>query len=129
MVKSAAIDTSVAIRILNNDKVLVKIFTRIPTLYLPVTVEGELLFGALNSERHIKNLKTFKAFIDTCAILNINSEIAKEYAVLRKQLKDSGTPIPENDIWIAATCLVYQLPLATLDKHFSFIKKLSLVKL
>jgi tRNA(fMet)-specific endonuclease VapC len=129
MVKSAALDTNIAIHILNNDKAIVKKISRIPLLYLPVTVEGELLFGALNSGKSIKNLKAFREFISTCPVLNINSNVANEYAAIRKQLKEAGTPIPENDIWIAATCKTYQLPLATLDKHFKKIKGLTLIKL
>lgn len=45
-----------------------------------------------------------------------------------KTLKDKGTPISENDIWIAATCIVYEIPLATNDKHFSNIEGLILIK-
>ena len=32
------------------------------------------------------------------------------------------------DIWIAATCIVYEIPLATNDKHFSNIEGLILIK-
>ena len=68
----------------------------------------------------------YRGFISNCTILNINSAIAEKYASIRKGLKDKGTPIPENDIWIAATCIVYEIPLATNDKHFSNIEGLKL---
>ena len=129
MVKSLALDTNIAIRILNNDKVVIKKISLIPVLYLPVTVEGELLFGALNSGKSIKNLKAYREFISSCPVLNINSSVASEYAAIRKQLKVDGTPIPENDIWIAATCKIYQLPIATRDKHFDYVKGLQIIKL
>ena len=83
MVKPSALDTNIAIRILNNDTVVIKKIARIPVLYLPVTVEGELLFGALNSGKSIKNLKGYREFINSCSILNINSSVAKEYAVIK----------------------------------------------
>ena len=35
-------------------------------------------------------------------------------------------PIPENDIWIAACAMAYGLTVVTADKHFSFIKGISL---
>ena len=38
-----------------------------------------------------------------------------------------GHPLPENDIWIAATCLVNDLSLATLDRHFRAIDGLKLI--
>ena len=42
------------------------------------------------------------------------------------ELKTRGTPIPENDIWIAAIALQYDLILATNDKHMQLIDKLSI---
>ncbi|NTW31459.1 MAG: type II toxin-antitoxin system VapC family toxin [Bacteroidetes bacterium] len=43
-------------------------------------------------------------------------------------MKDKGNPIPENDIWIAATCIVYEISLATNDKHFNNIEGLKLIE-
>ncbi len=45
----------------------------------------------------------------------------------RRQLKNKGKPIPENDIWIAATCIVNNIPLATLDSDFNPISDLILI--
>jgi len=86
-----------------------------------------LLFGATNSGNSKKNLTIYREFILSCTILNINSAIAEQYALIRKRLKDKGTPIPENDIWIAATCIVYEISLATNDKHFKNIGGLTLI--
>lgn len=93
---------------------------------MPVTVCGELLYGALNSNNNKKNIAKYRGFISNCTILNINSAITEQYAAIRKRLKDKGTPIPENDIWIAATCIVYEIPLGTNDKHFRNIDGLKL---
>jgi len=66
---------------------------------------------------------------NACQVLNINELVAEEYAEIRKVLKDKGRPLPENDIWIAATCLVNDVLLATHDRHFEEIDGLKLVKL
>ena len=95
---------------------------------MPVTVCGVLLFGATNSGNSKKNLTKYRGFILSCLILNINSAIAEQYALIRKILKDKGTPIPENDIWIAATCIVYEIPLASNDNHFKNIEGLKLIE-
>lgn len=42
----------------------------------------------------------------------------------RISLKKKGRPIPENDIWIAATCLEHRIPLVTSDSHFNWIEDL-----
>lgn len=63
--------------------------------------------------------------LDTNIIIEVfkgNRHIAN---TLKKLLK-KGTPIPENDIWIAATALQHQLPLYTHDKHFKEVEDLQL---
>ena len=122
-----ALDTNIAIDILNGKKDILTKYEKYSTIHLPVTVCGELLFGAANSVNVKKNLANYRGFISNCMILNINSAIAEQYAKIRKKLKDKGTPIPENDIWIAATCIVYEISLATNDKHFNNIEDLKLL--
>lgn len=60
--------------------------------------------------------------------MNSNILIAEEYAKIRLKLKENGTPIPENDIWIAAICKVNAILLATNDKHFNKIEGLRILK-
>ena len=47
---------------------------------------------------------------------------AEHYSNIFLQLKKSGKPIPTNDIWIAASAMENDMPLATFDKHFSNIQ-------
>lgn len=124
--KSIALDTNIAIKLLNRKEEIVSKYQNYDFFYLPVTLCGELLYGAINSVRFEKNLSDLRDFISSGEILDMNSEIAEKYAVIRKMLKDKGTPIPENDIWIAATCIVYDIALATNDKHFKNIDELML---
>lgn len=125
---TSALDTNVAIDLLNGNVEILLNYEKYTSLYLPVTVCGELLYGAINSNNSKKNLIKYRGFISNCTILNINSAVAEKYASIRKGLKDKGTPIPENDIWIAATCIVYEIPLATNDMHFSNIEGLKLTE-
>jgi tRNA(fMet)-specific endonuclease VapC len=55
-----------------------------------------------------------------------DGETARVYANVRQRLKAAGTPLPENDIWIAAICLQHGLTLLTLDRHFDRINGLAL---
>jgi len=124
-----ALDTNIVIDVLNNKKLIVESLQDYRKIYLPITVCGELLFGAKNSARHEANEQRFRQFIQACVVLNINELVAEEYAKIRKVLKDKGRPLPENDIWIAATCLANDLPLVTHDRHFEMIEGLKRVKL
>lgn len=56
--------------------------------------------------------------------MDITSATAAVYARLRLQLKTKGKPIPENDLWIAASCLEHDVKLAAVDGHFDAIDDL-----
>ncbi len=43
------------------------------------------------------------------------------YAELSAQMKAAGTPLPVNDLWIAAVAVEWKLPLLHNDKHFSVV--------
>ena len=100
-----ALDTSVAVRFLNGDPEVVSRVLTLPEMYLSAIVAGELLFGAENSTRPLKNLPRYLEFIETCVVVPIERKTTIVYAKLRLALKKKGRPIPMNDVWIAAHCL------------------------
>jgi tRNA(fMet)-specific endonuclease VapC len=124
MVTRIALDTNAAIAILNNQPGIYTLLTKYDNICLPVTVCGELIFGAKNSKLSVKNEKRYHEFMSSCELLDINFLVAEIYASIRLNLKKKGNPIPENDIWIAATCLANDIPLCTFDKHFKSVKEL-----
>ncbi|NTW31460.1 MAG: type II toxin-antitoxin system VapC family toxin [Bacteroidetes bacterium] len=79
-----ALDTNIAIDILNGKEDILYKYEKYSTIHLPVTVCGELLFGAANSDNYKKNLTKYRGFISSCMILNINSTIAEQYAIISK---------------------------------------------
>lgn len=126
MVVKAALDTNIIVEYLRQNVVVKKhIYDFITSnIFIPVIVLGELYFGANISLKKDKNRKEIDAFCNTLNIIQIDSEIATYYSEIRKKVKELGKPIPENDIWIAASCIAYDLTLLTLDKHFDNIKEL-----
>ncbi|PYT75311.1 MAG: hypothetical protein DMG39_00140 [Acidobacteria bacterium] len=54
-------------------------------------------------------------------ILDVDEETASQYAFIRAEMKKAGTPIPSNDVWIAALCRQYALPLLSRGKHFDSV--------
>jgi len=127
MVKHIAIDTNIAIALLNNKPIIYSTLNKFDIIYLPITVCGELLFGAKNSKLSIKNTKHYIEFIESCELLDSNLVVAQNYASIRLQLKEKGKPIPENDIWISAICITNNIPLFTLNKHFNYIENLKVI--
>jgi predicted nucleic acid-binding protein len=62
-----------------------------------------------------------------CALVPIDESIARRYATIRLQLKKVGRPIPENDLWIAATSIELGTPLLTRDNHFDRLHDLQVI--
>ena len=121
-----AIDTNVVIAHLRQTLVLPAAI-QTTDFALPVTVAGELLFGAQNSGRPAENLRNYRSFILDTQVLLLDMLAAEHYAEIRLALKQQGRPIPENDMWIAAICRANDVPLLTFDKHFGYVPGLQLL--
>lgn len=118
------IDTDVAIKFLNGDKVIERFLSAYSEIFLPVIVAGELIFGALNSKHAEQNLIRHKRLIHRSKILEIKETTAFTYAKTRLALKKKGKPIPENDLWIASLCIEHNMLLVSSDIHFNYIDHL-----
>ena len=96
-------------------------------IYVPSIVLGELYFMAENSARRVDNYAQVEEFVKNRTVLDCNQLTGLQYAKIRFQLKTKGRPIPENDLWIAAIALQYQIPLLTRDQHFQHVDGLTVV--
>lgn len=96
-------------------------------ILLPVTVIGELLYGALTSTKTKNNEKFVHKFVEYSLVMPIDESVAARYARVRFDLKRRGNPIPENDIWIAAACLDLEVPLLSRDDHFKLVPGLNVI--
>ena len=115
------LDTSVVIALLERDPKAVERFRSDHEVSISVITIGELLFGAEKSARPAENRARAEAFADDCTVRSCDRGTARRYASIKHALRSKGRPIPENDIWIAATALEHGLALATRDKHFEEI--------
>ncbi|NET56765.1 MAG: type II toxin-antitoxin system VapC family toxin [Symploca sp. SIO2E6] len=120
------LDTSTAIRFLNGDATTTERILSLPEITLPIVVVGELLFGAENSTRPLRNLPRYLEFISACRTVPLGRETARIYARTRLALKRKGRPIPMNDVWIAAQCLEHDWVLVTYDTDFDYVDGLIL---
>jgi predicted nucleic acid-binding protein len=91
------------------------------TLFVPVIVIGEYRYGIAGSRKQRETEAWFNAFLQTVQVLHVTEDTASRYAQVRRTLKEAGTPIPENDVWIAALAVQYNLPLVTRDGHFDSV--------
>ncbi len=95
-------------------------------LYLNPVVIGELLSGFSRGHRRLKNEKELEEFLAAprVSILQIDEETSLRYAAILTGLWRVGTPIPTNDIWIAASAMQHGLEVLTADAHFSKVAQI-----
>ena len=125
---SCLLDTSVIIHAFKSNGSIGARLDSFSEVYVPVVVEGELLYGAYKSGNQEKHIAQIRFFLLNCKILPSDSTTANLYGNIKATLIKKGKPIPENDIWIAALALQYDLPLFTTDNHFAEIGDINLVQ-
>jgi tRNA(fMet)-specific endonuclease VapC len=91
-------------------------------------VVGELYFGAHRSGRLEHNLKQAEELAANSEVVDVTMETARNYGVIKTALRRKGTPIPDNDIWIAALAQQYGAAIATRDSHFDAVENLTVVR-
>jgi tRNA(fMet)-specific endonuclease VapC len=119
-------DTNVFIRILNQIGGLEEHRSAGKEVFLCLTVLGELAYGAEKSLRREANLAKIDLLLGMCPVVPHDLATAHWYGKVKAELKRKGRPIPENDIWIAATALRHDLILVTLDGHFQDVPGLKI---
>jgi predicted nucleic acid-binding protein len=104
---------------------------RAARLAIPTVALGELLSGFRKGSRGRQNVARLEGFVETFDVewLEITRPVAERYAEVHDQLRRRGTPIPTNDLWIAACCLTAGAKLMTSDPHFSRVETLQIVRL
>ena len=118
------LDTSVLIELFAQDGDVLSRLEKVESTFIPSIALGELHYGARKSSRVEKNLEQLEKLASQVAILPCDAETSYWYGIVKNDLRKTGQPIPENDIWIAAMALQHGLILATRDKHFLVVENL-----
>lgn len=119
------VDTSAYSQFKRGDQQVVQLLDRADWVGVPVVVLGELWLGFLLGSRADRNHVELAAFIAHAAVetLAVDEEVAKIYAEIVVDLRRAGTPLPTNDIWVAATAARAGATVLTYDAHFTAIKR------
>ena len=90
-------------------------------MLVSAVTEGELLYGVRHApaaRRAVLDLAVRQFLGALAEIVPVTSEAAEKYGPLKAHLAARGTPIPSNDLWIAATALDEDMILVSDDAHF-----------
>lgn len=96
-------------------------------LFMSLVVFGELLKGALKADHPARQHAKIHEVLKHAGVLYPDDATAHFYARTACELDAKGTPIPENDVWIAAVALEMNMPLATRDAHFDRVDGLKIL--
>ena len=125
------LDTSALIHLQRNHPALAARVASLPAtaqLYASVIAQGELLYGALRAPARRRTTLAAEAgrlLADLADVLPVTTAVADRYARIKAQLAAQGTPIPANDIWVAAIALEAGLILVSDDAHFQNVPDLT----
>ena len=98
-------------------------------VYVPFIVLAELRAGFALGSRGRENERALRRFSNKPGVemLYATDATTRCYANLFRQLRVQGTPIPTNDLWIAALVVEHDLFLCSRDPHFAHLPQLSVV--
>lgn len=124
------LDTSAYARMRAADADVMAMVAAAQVVLLPVTVLGELEGGFGLGSRAAENRIALSDFLSEPFVgtLNTTQSVARRYGELFVALRNAGTPIPTNDIWIAAATLDCGGRLLTYDQHFELVAGLGRVR-
>lgn len=123
------IDTNIYSHAQRSDEEVINALRRMDEISICSISIGELFAGFRLGGRNAENREELARFLDAprVSICSVDENTAGFYAEVVNALRQVGTPIPTNDIWISAVSFQFGLPLYTLDQHFSHVPGLSLM--
>jgi tRNA(fMet)-specific endonuclease VapC len=95
-------------------------------IMLPFVVVGELRAGFAHGRRQAENERILRRFLlkDGVRVIFADDQTTHHYASVFRQLRKQGTPIPTNDMWLAALVLQHNLALHARDRHFDHLPQI-----
>lgn len=125
------LDTSAYSAFMRNHRGVVASVQRAFRIFVTPIVLGELQSGFLRGSRAEENRHLLGEFLASTRVekLILDDETSLRYAEILHSLRQAGTPIPTNDIWIAASAMQHGLYVLTTDAHFEKITKVTAIVL
>ena len=124
-----ALDTNRYVDLCKGLTETVRLLEAAEEILLPFVVVGELRAGFAHGRRTAENERHLGQFLmkDGVRVLYADDQTTHHYAAVYRQLRRQGTPIPTNDMWLAALVLQHNLVLHARDRHFDHLPQLALV--
>lgn len=112
------LDTNAVSALFVGDPALERVLAGVERHELPVIVIGEYRYGLARSRSRRKLVPLLEELVRESSVLPVRTKTAEIYAEVREHLRARGTPIAENDLWIAALALEHRLMIVSRDADF-----------
>lgn len=120
---SLCLDTSAYSNFRRGNEEVAALLDQAELVGVPTIALGELRTGFLLGSKRRSNEAELDAFLENPAVevLAVDAESSRHYAEIVAELRKAGTPVPTNDIWIAAIAARNGTTILTCDDHFERI--------
>ena len=98
------LDTNGLSAVADGEPELEPVLRKAAQVAIPVIVLGEYRYGISHSRDHGRYEEWLNQYLPSFRILAVDEQTALSYSIIRTELRTAGTPIPSNDVWIAALC-------------------------
>ena len=100
-------------------------------ILLPAVAVGELMYGFRHGTRYRQNLEQLEQFLAKPFVefVPVTLETCGRFGSVAAALRQAGTPIPVNDVWIAAHALQTGALLLTHDSHFNYVAGVAVARM
>ena len=115
------LDTNAVSALLSGDASIGAVLESQTVHHLPVIVIGEYRYGVARSKHRRRLERLLELLIRESIVLPVDEETTRHYATVRESLRRAGSPIPENDVWVAALARQYAESIVSRDRHFDLV--------
>lgn len=128
-ISNLCLDTNTYSAFLAGKAAAVKRISQAEHIWLPAPVLGELRAGFAKGSKAAANELLLQEFLTSqhVHVIAIDEAVTRCYAKIFDQLRKDGSPIPTNDLWIAACVMHVGFPLYSLDAHFKSVRGIDLI--
>jgi predicted nucleic acid-binding protein len=124
-----AIDTNAYTAMAAGDQSMTVVIEGADIVYVPFVVLAELRAGFRAGSRGRRNEQVLQQFLSLPDVNELypDAQTTRVFADVYSQLRKQGTPIPQNDLWIASLVIQHDLTLLSRDRHFDHLPQIARV--
>ena len=124
--KRILLDTNAYTAFLTGDERVLNALTEAETAFLSAIVIGELYAGFCGGNRLKENKALLARFLQksNVRVLDVTAETGEVFGQIKNELQKAGTPIPLNDVWLAAQAMETGSVIVSFDAHFDQVSGL-----